>query len=42
VEIGGTIGDMENEYLLESARQMQHDLGYENVIFVHVVLLPYL
>ncbi|MFO0763725.1 MAG: CTP synthase [Candidatus Gracilibacteria bacterium] len=42
VEIGGTIGDMENEYLLESARQMQHDLGRENVIFVHVVLLPYL
>ncbi len=42
VEIGGTIGDMENEYLLESARQMQHDLGHENVIFVHVVLLPYL
>lgn len=42
IEIGGTIGDMENEYLLESARQMQHDFGHENVIFVHVVLLPYL
>lgn len=42
VEIGGTIGDMENEYLLESARQLQHELGSEHVIFVHVVLLPYL
>lgn len=33
---------MENEYILESARQLQHDLGRENVIFVHVALLPYL
>ena len=42
VEIGGTIGDMENEYILESARQLQLELGRENVIFVHVVLLPFL
>lgn len=42
VEIGGTVGDMENEYLLESARQLQLDLGRENVIFLHVTLLPYL
>lgn len=42
IEIGGTVGDMENEYLLESARQLQHNLGRENVIFVHVVLLPFL
>ena len=33
---------MENEYILESARQLQHDLGRENVIFVHVAFLPYL
>jgi CTP synthase len=42
IEIGGTVGDMENEYILESARQLQHDLGHDNVIFVHVALLPYL
>ena len=42
VEIGGTVGDMENEYILESARQLQHELGRENVILVHVALLPYL
>ncbi len=42
IEIGGTVGDMENEYILESARQLQHDLGHENVIFVHVALLPFL
>lgn len=33
---------MENEYILESARQLQHELGHDNVIFVHVALLPYL
>lgn len=42
IEIGGTVGDMENEYLLETARQLQHDLGHDNVIFIHVALLPYL
>lgn len=33
---------MENEYLLETARQLQHELGHDNVIFIHVALLPYL
>ena len=42
VEIGGTVGDMENEYLLETARQLRHELGESNVQFVHVALLPYL
>lgn len=42
IEIGGTVGDMENEYLLESARQLHHELGSENVLFCHVVLLPFL
>ena len=42
VEIGGTVGDMENEYILESARQIRTELWSENVIFVHVALLPFL
>jgi CTP synthase len=42
VEIWGTVGDMENEYILETARQLRHELGEENVRFVHVALLPYL
>jgi CTP synthase len=42
IEIGGTVGDMENEYLLETARQLRHELGEQNVRFVHVALLPYL
>lgn len=33
---------MENEYILESARQLRHELGDQNVRFVHVALLPYL
>jgi CTP synthase len=42
IEIGGTVGDMENEYLLETARQLQHELWKDNVLLVHVALLPYL
>lgn len=42
VEIGGTVGDMESEYLIESVRQLRHELGTNNVLFVHLVYLPYL
>lgn len=42
VEIGGTVGDMENEFYLEAARQMRFELGAENVQFFHVTLLPYI
>lgn len=42
VEIGWTVGDMENEYLIEAMRQLRHELGSENVIFVHLVYVPYL
>ena len=42
VEIGGTVGDMENEFYLEAARQLRFELGAENVQFFHVTLLPYI
>jgi CTP synthase len=42
VEIGGTVGDNEGFHFLEAARQMRMDLGTDNVMFVHVVFLPYL
>jgi CTP synthase len=42
IEIGGTVGDMENEYLIESVRQLRHELGEQNVIFVHLVYVPFL
>jgi CTP synthase len=42
VEIGGTVGDNEGFHFLEAARQMALDEGKENVLYVHVVFLPYL
>jgi CTP synthase len=41
-EIGGTIGDIESLPFVESIRQFANDVGLENVLFVHLVLLPYL
>ncbi|GAA2728192.1 CTP synthase [Cellulomonas aerilata] len=41
-EIGGTVGDIESQPFLESARQVRHDLGRENVFFLHVSLVPYI
>lgn len=41
-EIGGTVGDIESLPFLEAIRQMQFDLGKENVLYIHLTLLPYL
>ncbi len=41
-EIGGTVGDIESQPFLESARQVRHELGRDNVFFVHVSLVPYM
>lgn len=41
-EIGGTVGDIESEPFLEAIRQVSHDVGKENVIYIHVTLIPYL
>ncbi|MGW5317343.1 CTP synthase [Nocardia thailandica] len=41
-EIGGTVGDIESQPFLEAARQIRHDVGRENVFFLHVSLVPYL
>lgn len=42
MEIGGTVGDIEGEPYLETARQLHNELGSEKVMFMHVALLPYL
>ena len=42
VELGGTTGDMEGMPFLETIRQMKHELGRENVMNIHVTLLPYI
>ena len=41
-EIGGTVGDIEILPFLEAARQIRKELGQENVMFVHVTLVPYI
>jgi CTP synthase len=40
VEVGGTVGDIESIPFLEAARQFIHDLGKENVLFIHLTLVP--
>lgn len=40
VEIGGTVGDMENELFVESMRQLRNDVGRENIFFVHLTYVP--
>ncbi len=40
VEVGGTVGDIESLPFLEAIRQMRKDIGRNNVVYVHVTLLP--
>ena len=41
-EIGGTTGDIESQPFLEAIRQVGNEMGRENVIYIHVTLLPYI
>jgi CTP synthase len=41
VEVGGTVGDIEGLPFLEAIRQLRMDLGEQNVMYVHVTLIPY-
>ena len=41
-EIGGTVGDIESLPFLEAVRQMKFDEGRENVVYVHLTLVPYI
>jgi CTP synthase len=42
VEIGGTVGDIESLPFLEAIRQMRHEQGREQCLFVHVTLVPWI
>ena len=42
VEIGGTIGDIESLPFLEAIRQIRYDVGRENVLYIHLTLIPYI
>ncbi len=41
-EIGGTIGDIESQPFIEAVRQISHEAGRQNSLFIHVTLVPYL
>lgn len=40
IEIGGTVGDLENEFYIEAVRQLNHEVGNENCLFVHLTYVP--
>ena len=42
VEIGGTVGDIESLPFLEAVRQLKKDVGRDNVIYVHLTLVPFI
>lgn len=42
IEIGGTVGDIESLPFLETIRQIRYDLGEENVLYLHLTLVPYI
>ena len=41
IEIGGTIGDIENSWFVEAARQLKKEVGHENILYVHLSYVPY-
>ena len=42
VEVGGTVGDIEGLPFLETIRQMRNEVGRDNVVYIHVTLLPHM
>jgi len=42
VEVGGTVGDIEGLPFLEAIRQMKYDVGSDNVLYLHLTLVPYI
>ena len=42
IEIGGTVGDIESLPFLEAIRQMRHEEGRDNTLFVHLTLVPWI
>ncbi len=41
-EIGGTVGDIESEPFMEAIRQVKKDVGRNDVLYIHVTLIPYI
>ncbi|WP_298037086.1 CTP synthase [uncultured Desulfuromonas sp.] len=42
VEVGGTVGDIESLPFMEAIRQFRTDRGHENVLYIHLTLVPYI
>ncbi len=42
IEIGGTVGDIESLPFIEAIRQMRHEEGRENTLFIHLTLVPWI
>lgn len=42
IEIGGTVGDIESLPFLEATRQLRFDLGKDNVLYIHLTLIPFI
>ncbi|MFP4522866.1 MAG: glutamine hydrolyzing CTP synthase, partial [Fibrobacterota bacterium] len=40
IEIGGTIGDLENQFYVEAARQLRSEIGEENISYIHLTYVP--
>ena len=41
VEVGGTVGDIESQPFIEAIRQIRQDIGFKNVMYIHLTMLPY-
>jgi CTP synthase len=42
IEIGGTVGDVDNSWYIDAARQLRKEAGHENVLYVHLTYIPFL
>jgi CTP synthase len=42
IEVGGTVGDIENSWFIEAARQLKKQVGPDNVMYIHLTYVPYL
>jgi len=42
IEIGGTVGDIENSWFVEAARQLKKQVGHDNVMYIHLTYVPFL
>lgn len=40
IEVGGTVGDLENQFYLEAVRQLKREVGIGNIVFIHLTYVP--